>query len=184
VRTWPHSSHFCVSAESGTRSACDVQLPAAHAITGYRCSHAILYVNPVRESSFLCYRAECSHLHRMYNTQSRREDVWKRLEADAKYRKQIPSQQYSFWCGHGLGARIPVGYTQSVMEQNLTIPPEGFEMVDKPAERLHRLTLERYRKHIPLEFYAAIRPATTTINQTLRYHSPAKRCAPACHGRV
>lgn len=105
---------------------------------------------------------------RMHNTKSRRGPVWKRLEADAWARQGVPCHQYSFWAGHGPGAKETVGYTQAVADRHISMPPKGFEMIDPPASRLHRLTLERYRKHFPSEFYASIRPHTSTTNQTLR----------------
>lgn len=104
----------------------------------------------------------------MYNTKSRRAPVWKRLNSDAWARQAVPCHQYSFWAGHGPGAKETVGYTQSVADRQISMPPKGSEMLDPPASRLHRLTLERYRKHFPSEFYAAIRPHTSTTNQTLR----------------
>lgn len=105
---------------------------------------------------------------RIYNTRSRRAPVWKRLEADAWVRQGVPCHRYSFWAGHGPGAKETVGYTQCVVDREITMPPKGSEMVDPPASLLHRLTLERYRKHYPTEFKTSIRPHTSTMNQTLR----------------
>lgn len=109
-----------------------------------------------------------SGLCRMYNTYTRRAPVWQRLVADARVRHSVPRHQYSFWAGHGPGNKEEVGYKQCVVEREVTVPPPGSEMIDPPASKLHRLALERYRKHFPTEFYTAIRPHTSTMNQTLR----------------
>lgn len=106
---------------------------------------------------------------RIYNTPSRHKPVWQRLEADAVTRQSLPTKQYSFWSGHGPENNEGGGYSQSVSFKQLTQPPPGAkQMVDPPAESLHRITLERYRQKYPLEFYAAIRPNTETVSQTLR----------------
>lgn len=106
---------------------------------------------------------------RVQNTLSRRAPVWKRLECDAMVRNAIPRHQYTFWAGHGPGVKETVGYTSCVAHRKISMPPSGSEMVDPPASRLHRLTLEKYRKHCPIEFHTSFRPHTSTMNQTLRY---------------
>eukprot|EP00892_Ulva_mutabilis_P012336 jgi/Ulvmu1/9475/UM052_0044.1 len=107
---------------------------------------------------------------RIYNTPSRQKPVWQRLEADAVTRRNLPTKQYSFWSGHGSENNEGGGYSQSVSFKQLTRPPPGAkEMVDPPVDSLHRITLDRYRQKFPLEFYAAIRPKTETVSQTLRY---------------
>ena len=84
-------------------------------------------------------------------------------------RQQLPTKQYSFWNGHGPQASEGGGYAQNVTFKQLTRPPtDAKPMVDPPVESLHRITLDRYRQKFPLEFYAAIRPQTETVSQTMR----------------
>jgi hypothetical protein len=110
-----------------------------------------------------CFR--CS----IYLTEGRRQHVWNRLDDDAATRRSLPRMQYSFWSGSAQGATTPQGYSQSEVHREVTVPPKGSEMVDPPVETLHKLQLKRFKQQNPMDFYAAVRPNTKTVNQTLRY---------------
>ena len=143
------------------------------------CCH-LLYSIALQRSwyhrSLCCSHAEAASLYhwevlwvcRLYNTDGRRLKVWDRLIHDGTTRRRLPHKQYEYVGGTTTIASDEMGYNQCVTNKNCTEPPPGSWIVDPPLHTLHRVTLERYQKQWPLDFYSSLRLQTQTTNQTLR----------------
>jgi hypothetical protein len=107
-------------------------------------------------------------LYRVYHTDARDKDVWSRLMSDTATRKGLPCKQYSYLEGSTAVMSGPEGWAQNVVTRTVTQPPKESALMDAPLDSWHPTKLQKCRRAEPLQFYAAIRPTTHTVNQTLR----------------
>jgi hypothetical protein len=99
---------------------------------------------------------------RVYHTDARGGNVWRRLEADTAARKALPSRQHAYREGSTAHTSDALGWSRQIELA------DDARMLDAPLDKLHHTTLERYGRAHPVEFYAAIRPQCQTTSQTMR----------------
>merc|ERR1712137_1018391 len=108
---------------------------------------------------------EYSHLYHYAHEES---NVWKRLMKDSKRRDAMRPKNGAYQGTPGLDLATDSGFAANNRRTSATQVPRGAKILgDPPVQSLHNTTLRSYRKNYPIDFMAAVRPQTKTINQTL-----------------